>query len=244
METKAGVNTVASEGRVPGQDVPAEHTYLDFLFFKLNPEYRRLSVGERSKGVEEFLAVFKKWCETTDIRTYLTLGLRSEIDFLLWVITKDFGNVQEFVSAVYKTGLGKYLDLVYSYPAVTKPSQYAKSHKQNFELGPSKYKYLFVYPFIKSNEWYALPIEERMRMMKQHNIVGGEFPSVKINTTYSFGLNDNDFMLAFECDEPKIFSDLVQRLRETEARKYTVKDTPMIICANKTIDEVIGALAV
>ena len=57
METKAGVNTVASEGRVPGQDVPAEHTYLDFLFFKLNPEYRRLSVGERSKGVEEFLAV-------------------------------------------------------------------------------------------------------------------------------------------------------------------------------------------
>ena len=112
----------------------------------------------------------------------------------------------------------------HSYLAMTKESEY--SDESRLEVRPAHAKYLFVYPFVKTREWYRLAADERYRIMQEHIRIGREFPSVDLNTSYSFGLDDQEFVVAFETDEPGDFLDLVQKLRGTESSRYTKRDTP------------------
>jgi nitrite reductase/ring-hydroxylating ferredoxin subunit len=102
--------------------------------------------------------------------------------------------------------------------------------------------YLFVYPFVKTRAWYALPKEERQRMMDAHIAIGRKYPTVKLNTTYSYGLDDQEFVVAFETDEPADFLDLVMELRETEASSYTERDTPIFSCLAMGLGETLDTL--
>ncbi len=102
--------------------------------------------------------------------------------------------------------------------------------------------YVFVYPFVKSREWYALPAEERWRIMQGHIQVGREYPGVDNHTTYSFGLDDQEFVVAFDTDDVGTFLDLVQRLRTTEASRYTVRDTPSFTCITMSLERALNAL--
>ncbi len=113
-------------------------------------------------------------------------------------------------------------------------------HRQ--ELHPADSKYFFVYPFVKTRDWYQLPLEERQRMMDQHIAIGRKYPSVKLNTTYSFGLDDQEFVVSFETDEPADFLDLVMELRSTEASKYTERETPIFTCIRSTPEQMLDAL--
>jgi chlorite dismutase len=103
-------------------------------------------------------------------------------------------------------------------------------------------KYLVVYPFIKSREWYLLPLDDRKMMMEEHIAIGKKFPQVQINTSYSFGIHDQDFTLAFETDDLMAFQDLIIQLRETKVSRYVIKDTPMIVCVHKPIDNIVRSL--
>jgi len=230
-------NTVSKEGK-------RETLYVDFLFFKVDPRFRRLPAAEKEEGTSAFRDVLQRLPQGFKIRPYLSLGFRPETDFLLWVVTPDLEEVQKFVTRLLRTGLGKYLHLVYSYAAVRQPPLYAATHQQQFEKDEPPGRFLFVYPFVKSREWYLLPMEKRQEVMNEHMRVAREFAMVRLNTTYSFGLGDQDFILAFEADEPEDFEKLVQRLRETESSRYTVRDTPMIVCtAQKTVESLIEGLA-
>jgi len=217
--------------------------YVDFLFFKVDPSFRRSGEKERLAAVRKFQEFLEGKRNFLKIRPYLTLGFRAEIDFLLWTITEDLEKIQEFVTDLYQTELGKYLSLVYSFVALKKPSQYALPHQQAFEKDDPPKKFLFVYPFVKSREWYLLPFERRQEIMNEHLRVAHEYPSVRLNTTYAFGLGDQDFVLAFEADEPSDFENLVQRLRETEGSRYTVRDTPMIVASAKSIEMLLKGLS-
>ncbi len=130
------------------------------------------------------------------------------------------------------TRMGSYLTLAVSYLSQTKRSIYEIRDNPDEDIerliiSPSEAKYLFIYPFIKTRPWYQMSVEERQVMMDEHIRVGRKYPAVKLNTTYSFGLDDQEFVVAFETDEPSDFLDLVQELRETEASLYTLKDTPL-----------------
>ena len=217
--------------------------YVDLLFFKVDPLFRRLPDPERQKGVQAFREVLKGLPAGFSIRPYLALGFRPETDFLLWAITRDLEQVQQVVGQILRTGFGKYLALVYSFMAVKQPPIYAATHQQQFEKDEPPRRYLFVYPFVKSREWYLLQMPRRQEIMNEHMKVAREFPMVRLNTTYSFGLGDQDFVLAFEADEPEDFEKLVQRLRETESSRFTVRDTPMIVCTAKTVEAMIEGLA-
>ena len=107
---------------------------------------------------------------------------------------------------------------------------------------PGQHKYLFVYPFVKTREWYLQSIEERQKAMDTHIKVGVKFPSVKLNTTYSFGIDDHDFVLAFETDDLSDFQELMIKLRSTEASKYVVKDTPMIVSKFENMETIFDSL--
>jgi chlorite dismutase len=132
---------------------------------------------------------------------------------------------------------------------MTRRSMYVSRHIHagqegtRLRLMPGGAKYLFVYPFVKTHAWYQLPMADRQRIMDEHIKLGHEYPSVAINTTYSYGLDDPEFVLAFETNEPADFQNLVMRLRETEARPYTVLDTPIFTCISTPLEELIRQIS-
>jgi chlorite dismutase len=134
----------------------------------------------------------------------------------------------------------KWASIPYSYLAMTKPSEY--SDESRLEVRPAHAKYLFVYPFVKTRAWYTLDPKERWRIMQEHIKLGKEYPEIDLNTSYSFGLDDQEFVVAFETDDPASFLDLVQRLRTTESSLYTLRDTPTFTCINTSVERALSAL--
>jgi len=120
-----------------------ETLYVDFLFFKVESAFRRLPAPEKEAGVRAFREILRNLPPEFKARPYLSLGYRPETDFLLWVITRDLGEVQSFVGKILQTGLGKYLNLVYSYAAVRQPPLYAPTHQQQFEKDEPPRRFLF-----------------------------------------------------------------------------------------------------
>ena len=214
-----------------GPQIPVDPTFVNFLCFSLDPAFRRLPEPERKKGIQEFLAALKRERSGLSIRIYLSIGLRQDTDFFFWAIAKELDAFQPLTADLLRTGLGQYLKQSHTFVAMTRPSVYNPMHIPAFETDSASRKYLFLYPFVKSREWYLLPFEKRREIMRGHMSVGEQYPMVRLNTTYSFGLGDQDFVLAFETDQPAAFEDLVQRLRESEASRYTVRDTPFILGA-------------
>ena len=139
-----------------------------------------------------------------------------------------------------QSGLMKWADIPYSFLGMRKSSEYSEDERtspRGFEG-----RYVFVYPFVKSREWYGLPADERWRIMQGHIQVGREYPGVDNHTTYSFGLDDQEFVVAFDTDDVGTFLDLVQRLRTTEASRYTVRDTPSFTCIRMSLERALNAL--
>ena len=226
-----------------------QRQFIKYNFFKVDSEWRRLPESERTRSKREFAAVVEESNGQTFTRSYSLVGLRGDTDFLLWQASESLEAIQDLASRMWKTGLGRYLTQPYSYLAMTHRSQYVGKHRHEGQEGasvrlraPSSAKYFVVYPFVKTRQWYVLPQEERQRMMNDHIKIGHEYPSVKINTTYSFGLDDQEFVVGFETDEPGDFLDLVMDLRGVEGSVYTLRDTPIFTCIQGSIDETLDTL--
>jgi chlorite dismutase len=219
-----------------GGVVKETRQYLKYTFFKIQPEWRRLPKIESKKGRDEFLNVLRDFENRMIMKFYSLIGIRGDCDFMIWSLTENLDDLQELVGRILSTKLGGYLTIPYSYLAMSRPSEYLGQHKHQGQEGlqtkkkPANTKYLFVYPFTKKREWYNIPYEERRRIMGEHFRVGHKYPTVKINTGYSFGLDDQEFMLAFETDYPADFLELVMELRSSEASKYTALETPIFTC--------------
>jgi chlorite dismutase len=216
-----------------------------YTFFKATPGWAAVPKADRSNAIAEYLAAVDDFKGRLTIRTYSTIGIRRDTDLLLWLIAQDLGTIQELTEALRRTGMAPYLENTYSYLAVTRESQYVKAHpadEVSVTMQPGQSAYLFVYPFVKTREWYLLSMEERRRMMAEHIRTGHRFPAIRINTAYSFGLDDQDFVVAFEGDDPKEFVTLLMQLRETEASRYTARDTPQHTCARRPLEEILLAL--
>lgn len=216
-------------------------TYFNFSFFKIDPKWRwmaDLAKEESAKEIEQVLRNSKVKC-----RVYSTLGLRDDAEFLFWFASESVEDIQGVISKIYTTVFGKYIIPSHVYLSCTRPSIYAKSGRtSSFIAGEEPKKFVVVYPFIKTREWYLLSLEQRKKMMDEHIEVGKKYPQVLLNTTYSFGIHDEDFMLAFESDELHAFQDLIMELRETQVSRYIEKDTPMIVCVKKDIVPLIASL--
>jgi len=221
---------------------------VSFSFFRLDREFRRLDQAEKKAAAEEFAAVIKDRPSGMQCLTYSTVGLKANTDFLLWRIALSADAFQQHQAAINRTRLGAYLDTPYAFLSMTKRSMYVDrldpfhTPESRTHIIPGKRKYLFVYPFVKTREWYLLPLADRQEIMNVHIRVGNKYPSVKLNTTYSFGLDDQDFVVAFETDEPKDFLDLVMELRETQASKYTLRDTPIFTCVQMPVEQILEQL--
>jgi len=215
--------------------------FFNFSFFKVDPKWRwmaDLAKEESAKEVENILKTSQ-----AKFRTYSTLGLRDDAEFLFWFASDTVEQIQDIMSKLYLTVFGKYIIPTHVYLSSTRPSIYAKgSGGHGWLAGEEQKKYLIVYPFIKTREWYLLPLEKRKEMMDEHIEIGKKYPEVILNTTYSFGIHDEDFMLAFETDRLDKFQDLIMDLRETMVSTYIKVDTPMIVSVKKDIIPLIKSL--
>ena len=217
-------------------------TFLNFSFFKLDPKWRWLNEIGKEEAAKEFASLVEVANTKIKVRTYSTLGLREDTDMMLWMISDSIEKTQVMTSKIYSTVLGKYLVPSYVFLAAARSSIYASRIIPGFMTDEQPMKYCIVYPFVKSREWYLLPFEERKKMMEEHILVGRKFPKIRLNTTYSFGLDDQDFMLAFETEDLMAFQELIIQLRETKVSKYIIRDTPMIVCIYKGAEDIIKGL--
>lgn len=233
------------------QALPGKRQMVKFSFFKVAAEWRRLEENVREQQKEEFAALVDTWAAHNLIRCYSTMGTRGDTDFMIWQVSHDLDDVRQMAGELMGTPLGGYLSTPFSYLSMTKHSAYVEKYAgpgqdraTRLTIAPGAHRYLFVYPLTKMREWYGLPAEERQQIMNQHIAVGATYSSVKINTTYSFGLDDQEFVLAFETDEPGDFLDLVQELRSSVSSAYTLTDVPIFTCMSSTAREMLGALAI
>jgi len=229
--------------------VELRRQFVNFAVYKVDPIWRRLPAEERERGKEEFERVINRFADEKrcQVLTYTTMGMRADGEIMLWIIAYDLEAIQELATALAKTSLGQYLFRSHSFLSMTKRSMYMdrfnpEHAEDRLHLVPGKHKYFFVYPFIKKRDWYLLSMQERQEMMDEHIKIGNKYPSVKLNTTYSFGLDDQEFVVAFETDVPSDFLDLVQELRESKVSMYTLRDTPILTCISKSVREMLDSL--
>jgi chlorite dismutase len=246
-ETIRRLSQPESDGKPARPRPPARRQYVRFAFYIIDPLWRRLTPERQEQDKRELVAAIEGFDRRMLLRPYSLMGTRADAELLLWQIAESVEPFHELAAVVAGTRLGAYLRLAASYLSQTKRSVYEirdvpGEAPDRLRIDPSEAKYLFVYPFIKSRQWYHLPLDERQAMMDEHIRVGRKYPAVKLNTTYSFGLDDQEFVVAFETDEPSDFLDLVQELRETQASLYTLRDTPLYSCMRMTIEEALDAL--
>jgi len=232
---------------VSGYDcaVAAENSsqYVAYTLYNVDPAWRRLPVEERAAGKEALAEVVAAWQERMDLRAFSLVGVRPEVDFMFWKLTERYDDLRELAVDINATPIAGYLETPYSYLATTKPSQYFEDKsKRPRRVIPRGAPYLVVYPFVKKRDWYALPMDDRRRAMTEHAAVGSRFPTITNHTTYSFGIDDQEFMTAFECESPADFLQLMMTLRETEASRYTERDTPIFVGTAQELPEILDSL--
>lgn len=235
--------------RVRDATKPAPRQLVRFAFYRVMPEWRRLDRETKGAQRDELARVLAKHASQLLVRTYTLVGTRGDVDFMIWAVSEESERLHDLFADINRSALAGYLSCPHSYTSMTKRSIYVDADHPNagggrdrLVLAPGSRRFLFVYPFVKTRAWWALPPDERQRMMDEHIRIGHEFPSVKINTTYSFGLDDQEFVVAFETDSAADFLDCVQVLRDTEASSYTLRDVPSFTCVRTEASEMLESL--
>jgi chlorite dismutase len=231
------------------EEIPVSQRQLvSYCFYKIDPAWRLRSEEQRCEDKRAFGEAIDQFADDLLVRTYSTVGTRGDVDLLIWRATEDVGLLHQATAAVNRTSLAPFLTSPHHFLAMTRRSIYVTNHRHEGQEGtrtrirPSDAPYLVVYPFVKTRPWYALSKEERQRMMDSHIEIGHKYPSVKLNTTYSFGLDDQEFVVAFETDSLPDFLDLVMELRETAASAYTLRDTPTFTCLRMDVREALDQI--
>jgi len=216
--------------------------FVKFTFLKLDSSWRRRDPADRARDKAEFAAACNDFAEDHFLRAYSLVGTRGDADLMVRCSAPSLDPIHELHVVLNQSGLMRWADVAHSYLALTKPSPYSEEPTPLEPRPGAEAKYLIVYPMWKKREWYQLPSEERMRIMRGHIAVGRRYGSIEINTAYSFGLDDQEFVVSFNADQPGEFLDLVQELRGTESSAYTESETPIFTCISASVERALDAL--
>lgn len=196
--------------------------------------------GTGSASVDSVRDAFERQRSDVGVRgAYVTTGLCAGVDLILWVTAEDCDQIQGLAIDL-ESSLGGRLEMTQVYLGVASMSQYDPEHGPAFLRGLEPRDYLSVYPFTKTPDWFLLPFEERRDLMIEHGRMGKEFPTILTNTVNSFGIADQEFIVALEDDDPAVLVRMVQRLRAAEVRKYTAVDTPIYLGRRRDLAEALA----
>jgi chlorite dismutase len=217
----------------------SEGLFVHALALGLDPAWRRQGAEERCRSAEELCAAVATDSQVTT-HAYSTIGIEPGVDLVLWSLAPSLEALEEKTARVLRTGMGTWMTARHSLLGIIRRSQYVKrptAQEQSLFTG-ERSKYLVVYPFTKSTEWYLLPQQERQHVMNEHMKVGHRYKDVRQLLANSFGVDDMDFLVAYETDDLAVFGELVRELRGTESRRSTVRDTPILTGVHRPIEEI------
>ena len=213
-----------------------------FSFYRVRDEVRALPAAERARIAGQLATLLEDSAERMLTRVYSTVGTRADADFLVWQVHDDLGTIMDWHADLLSSPVAAALERTHSFLSMTMRSIYVNEihpgsdKRERLRTDGGTDEYLFVYPMVKTRAWYKLPVDERQRIMAEHIAIGHRYHGIKINTTYSYGLDDQEFVVAFEGNDPGEFLALVRELRDSEYSSYTERDTQMFTCRRMGVD--------
>jgi len=239
---QSGLRLVA-ESKSPVELPAVEKQFVNFMFFRVNPEWRKLNPETKGIFKAEFQGVFEKFRDDFLLYTYSLVGFDSKADLMFWRIGTSLDLIQEMTAKLYRTSLGSFFEIADNYLAVTKKMMFVDDGPEDrFHIPAGEKKYHFVYPCAKHSEWYEKTGEERDALIEENFMVGKRFQNIKIHMTHAFGFSEQEYVISFETDEPKDFLALAEELRETPASKFTLRGMPVYTCRQRSLMECLDAL--
>lgn len=218
-------------------------TYAYYPVFRRTSALAELSAARADEAAHEWEVLFKEFADRVSVRgLYSAEGFRPDADLMMWWVATSPDDLQDLLIRLRRTELGRRLELTWAFTGAVRPPEFNPDHQPAFMQGKGPGRYLCVYPFVRSAEWYLMPVEERAAQLREHGELGREFPDVLPNTTSAFGLNDWEWILAFEADEMHLLVDCVRRLRDAEARRHTKEEVPFVVGIRKDLPEVVRDL--
>jgi hydrogen peroxide-dependent heme synthase len=173
---------------------------------------------------------------------YALAGFRAEADLLLWLVGPSADALQDAFTGFRHSAVGRELDPFWTAIGVHREAEFSKSHIPAFLGGEEPRRYVCVYPYVRSLEWYLLEPHERSDLLREHGMMGREYPDVRANTVSAFALGDYEWLLAFEADELTRIVDLMRHLRGAEARRHTREELPFLTGIRKPLADVVAGL--
>lgn len=245
--TEGGNLRLISDKKNPQQFPAVEKQFVNFIFFRVNPEWRKLNAETKRIFKSEFQSIFNKFGESLLLFSYSLVGFDSKADLMFWRIGDSLDAIQEMTAKLYRTNLGSYLETVDNYLSITKKMMFVapaahESIEDRFHVKAGAKKYHFVYPCGKHRDWYEKSNEERKQLVEENFMVGKKFENIKIHLTHAFGFSEQEFIVSFETDEPKDFLALAEELRETRASKLTLRGMPIYTCRQRSLMECLDAI--
>ena len=217
-----------------------ELVFASYPVYRARPELADIGRDVATKEVVELFEDFSDRIETRGV--YSTAGFIATADIMFWLIASNPDDIQDLQVAFRRTQLGRALEQTHAFLGLVRPAEFAPDHQPAFVQGRPARKYVSVYPFVRTPQWYLLDPEERAVHLRAHGVLGREFPDVEPNTTSAFGLGDYEWILAFEADSLDRLVELIRHLRGNESRLYMKEETPFVTGIRKPLAEVIADL--
>ena len=247
-EASGGLRLVSDKRNEPQGFPKLTKQFVNFIFFRVNPEWRKLDAETKRRFKDEFIKVFADFGSDLLLFSYSLVGFDSKADLMFWRISESLDAVQDMTSKLFRTNLGSYLETTDNYLSITKKMIFVEAPVENinvedrFHAIAGEKKYLFVYPCAKNRDWYEKTGEERERLIEENFMVGKKFGSIKIHMTHAFGFSEQEFIVLFETDEPKDFLALAEELSQTQASRSTLRGTPSYTCRQRRLAECLDAV--
>ncbi len=246
-EAEAAQLRLVAGSREPQKFPVIDKQFVNFIFFRVNPDWRKLNPDTKRVFKSEFQSVYNKYAENLMLYSYSLVGFDSKADLMFWRIGSSLDLIQEMTANLYRTNLGSHLETADNYLSMTKrmmfiPPEADDADEDRYHIRAGEKRYHFVYPCSKHSDWYAKSEEERTSLVEENFMVGKKFENIKIHLTYAFGFSEQEFIVSFETDEPKDFLALAEELRETPASKFTLRGMPVYTCRQRPLMECLDAI--
>jgi chlorite dismutase len=238
---------LVSDNKEPQAFPAVEKQFVNFMFFRVNTDWRKLNSETKRIFKTEFQSVFNKFAENLLLFSYSLVGFDSKADLMFWRIGDSLDSIQEMTAKLNRTNLGSFLETTDNYLSVTKKRMFisAAEHtglEDRYHVKAGEKKYHFVYPCAKNPEWHSKSDEERGELIEENFMVGKKFENIKIHLTHAFGFSEQEYIISFETDEPRDFLALAEELRQTPASKFTLRGTPVYTCRQRSLMECLDAI--
>ncbi len=238
---------LVSDNREPQRFPVIEKQFVNFMFLRVNPDWRKLDAESKRDFKAEFKYIFDSFSENLLLFSYSLIGFDSKADLMFWRIGNSLDSIQEMTTKLYRTNLGSFIETTDNYLSVTKkmmflPPDENGNAEDRYHIRAGAKKYHFVYPCAKHSDWYNKTGEERDALVEENFMVGKKFENIKIHLTHAFGFSEQEFIISFETDEPKDFLALAEELRQTPASKFTLRGMPVYTCRQRSLTDCLDAL--